>query len=73
MACSNALTSSGSRSDLASRLATAISTSLDARYSNASPDATLLLRRSLQVLNAVLKEYAGFKMLTGVKTMGEVR
>ena len=55
-----------------SHLGGAINSSVEARYTNADPNATLLLRRSLQVLNAVLKEYAAFKMLTGVKTMGKV-
>ena len=61
------------RPGLVSHLAGVINTSIEARYSNAAPNASLLLRRSLQVLNAVLKEFAGFKMLTGVKTMGKVR
>ena len=55
-----------------SHLGGAINSSVETRYTNGDPNATLLLRRSLQVLNAVLKEYAAFKMLTGVKTMGKV-
>ena len=62
-----------SRPDLVPRLADAITSSLEARDNNSNPNASLLLRRSLEVLNAVLKEYAAFKMLTGVKTMGQVR
>ncbi|TBU32713.1 ARM repeat-containing protein [Dichomitus squalens] len=58
--------------NLMSHLGGAINSSVDARYTNGDPNATLVLRRSLQVLNAVLKEYAGFKMLTGVKTMGKL-
>lgn len=33
---------------------------------------TLALRRALKVLNAVLKETSSMKMLTGIKTMGEI-
>lgn len=55
-----------------SQLGTAINSSMEARYSTGDPNATLMLRRSLQVLNAILKEYAAFKMLTGVHTMGKV-
>ncbi|KAI0677486.1 ARM repeat-containing protein [Trametes maxima] len=49
-----------------------INTSVEARYNGSTPNATLLLRRALELLNAVLKEYAGYKMLTGVKTMGQL-
>ncbi|KAI0750869.1 ARM repeat-containing protein [Daedaleopsis nitida] len=55
---------------LVSHLVASINSSIEARY--ATPNASLLLRRSLQVLNAILKEYAAFKMLTGVKTMGQL-
>ena len=61
------------RPNLISHLAGTINSSIEARYANASPNASLILRRSLEVLNAILKEYAAFKMLTGVKTMGQVR
>ncbi|KAI0375701.1 ARM repeat-containing protein [Pilatotrama ljubarskyi] len=50
----------------------AINTSIEGRYSGSAPNATLVLRRSLELLNAVLKEYAAYKMLTGVKTMGQL-
>ncbi len=45
------------------------------RYGRASTDPLppLLLRRSLEVLNATLKEFINMKMLTGVKTMARVR
>lgn len=33
---------------------------------------TLSLRRALKVLNAILKEISSMKMMTGIKTMGEV-
>ncbi|KAI0722911.1 ARM repeat-containing protein [Earliella scabrosa] len=58
--------------NLISHLAGTINSSIEARYANASPNASLILRRSLEVLNAILKEYAAFKMLTGVKTMGQL-
>ncbi|KAI0832484.1 ARM repeat-containing protein [Trametes gibbosa] len=50
----------------------AINTSVEGRYNGTIHNATLVLRRSLEVLNAVLKEYAGYKMLTGIKTMGQL-
>ncbi|KAI0650678.1 ARM repeat-containing protein [Trametes meyenii] len=49
-----------------------INTSIEGRYNGSTPNATLPLRRALELLNAVLKEYAGYKMLTGVKTMGQL-
>ncbi|KAI9000953.1 ARM repeat-containing protein [Trametes punicea] len=58
--------------DLISHIIGVINASMEGRYSGSAPNATLLLRRSLQVLNAVLKEYAAYKMLTGVKTMGQL-
>ncbi len=61
-----------SRPDLVSHLAGVINSSVEARFTNSASNASLLLRRSLEVLNAILKEYAAFKMLTGVKTMGKV-
>lgn len=61
------------RPSLISQLVNAINTSIEGRYNNTIPNAAVILRRSLQLLNAVLKEYAAFKMLTGVKTMGQVR
>lgn len=61
------------RPDLINQLLGAINSSVEGRYSGANPSATLVLRRSLELLNAVLKEYAAYKMLTGVKTMGQVR
>jgi hypothetical protein len=36
------------------------------------PRDTLMLRRSLQLANAILKELASIKMLNGVKTMATV-
>ncbi len=51
-----------------------IDTNLQLRYSTPSEDLrpTLLLQRSLQLLNGVLREFAAYKMLTGVKTMTQV-
>jgi hypothetical protein len=34
--------------------------------------ATLILRRSLKILNEFLKEFSGVKMPNGIKTMGQV-
>ncbi|KAF8557000.1 ARM repeat-containing protein [Imleria badia] len=39
---------------------------------NASIQSTLSLRRSLQVLNSVIKEFSGVKMPAGVKTMSQI-
>ncbi|KAF9247341.1 ARM repeat-containing protein [Melanogaster broomeanus] len=39
---------------------------------NATMASTLSLRRSLKVLNSILKELSSMKMLTGVKTMSEI-
>lgn len=36
------------------------------------PRDTLMLRRSLKLLNGILKEFASLKMLNGVKTMAKV-
>lgn len=41
-------------------------------FPNVTIQSTLTLRRSLKVLNAVIKELSGVKMLAGVKTMSEV-
>ncbi|KAF9008940.1 armadillo-type protein [Cyathus striatus] len=47
---------------------------LQRRYSTDLEDHedTLILRRSLKLLNSILKEFANMKMLTGVKTMAAV-
>ncbi|KAL7282456.1 hypothetical protein ACG7TL_003927 [Trametes sanguinea] len=58
--------------NLLSHLIGVINTSVEGRSNGSIPNATLLLRRSLELLNAVLKEYAAYKMLTGVKTMGQL-
>ena len=50
-----------------------IDAKLQIRYSS-TEDAqnALILRRSLQLLNAILKEFASIKMPAGMKTMAEV-
>lgn len=40
--------------------------------SSANMFSTLSLRRGLKVLNAILKEISSMKMMTGIKTMGEI-
>lgn len=52
-----------------------IDNNLQLRYNSqvVDPRVTLMLRRSIQVLNEVLNEFLNYKMLTGVKTMGNVR
>ncbi len=47
---------------------------LTARYSvgQENPQDALVLRRSLGILNAVIKEFASVKMLNGMKTMANV-
>lgn len=51
-----------------------IDSNLQKRYSSILEDLrnTLVLRRSLQLLNAILKEFANMKMLHGIKTMGNI-
>lgn len=51
-----------------------INTSLEQRYQAHvdHPQATLRLRRSLQLLNDILKEFASMKLLNGVKVMSQV-
>lgn len=51
-----------------------IDTNLQKRYANRDEDprTTLKLRRSLNLLNGILKEFASIKMLNGVKTMAKV-
>jgi len=44
------------------------------RYNSMDADgrAILILRRSLRILNEILKEFSGIKMLYGIKIMGQV-
>lgn len=55
-------------------LVVVIDTNLQRRYANRDedPQTTLKLRRSLNLLNGILKEFASIKMLNGVKTMAKV-
>ncbi|KIY74164.1 ARM repeat-containing protein [Cylindrobasidium torrendii FP15055 ss-10] len=57
--------------DLTTSLLSIIDTNLQQRYSSQSEDplCTLRLQRSLQLLGGVVREFAAYKMLTGVKTM----
>ncbi|EMD40680.1 hypothetical protein CERSUDRAFT_111258 [Gelatoporia subvermispora B] len=58
--------------DLISHLVNIINASIEARSTNVSPSQSLPLRRSLEILNAVLKEFASIKMPSGIKTMGRL-
>lgn len=51
-----------------------IETHLRERYETANYDErrTLPLLRALQLLNGIIKEFASFKMLQGVRTMAQV-
>lgn len=52
----------------------AIEVNLQQRYSTPSDDprSSLIIKRSLQYLNGILKELAGVKMLNGIKNMTQV-
>ncbi|OCH87913.1 ARM repeat-containing protein [Obba rivulosa] len=58
--------------DLIPCLVNTINTNIDARYTNMGSGPSIHLRRSLEVLNAVLKEFAYIKMPSGIKTMGRL-
>lgn len=60
------------RPNLINDLSQVIQQNITARYSGGQSD-FLSLRRSLEVLNAVIKEISSTKMMTGVKNMGQVR
>ncbi|KAF9464415.1 armadillo-type protein [Collybia nuda] len=79
--CNEVIVSKISRQDfpnnwgsLITDLVVVIDTNLQKRYSNRDEDprTTLKLRRSLSLLNGVLKEFASIKMLNGVKTMAKI-
>ncbi|KAI0053014.1 ARM repeat-containing protein [Auriscalpium vulgare] len=59
---------------LESDLMTPITTTLGTREvaPNSDPRETLVLHRALRLLNAVLKEFSGAKMMTNIKTLGEL-
>ncbi|KAK0206374.1 armadillo-type protein [Desarmillaria ectypa] len=60
--------------NLVTELMAIIDSSLQRRYSSPSEDLrdTLMLQRSLHLLNLILGEFAAHKMLTGVRTMSEL-
>ncbi|EKM80164.1 hypothetical protein AGABI1DRAFT_120195 [Agaricus bisporus var. burnettii JB137-S8] len=60
--------------DLFDNLINTIDSRLFSRYSTGQddPQDALLLRRSLGILNAVIKEFAGIKMLNGMKVMASI-
>jgi hypothetical protein len=51
-----------------------IDTNLQSRYSspNSDQNTTLVLKRSLRILNEIIKEFASIKLPRGVQTMGSV-
>ena len=55
-------------------LMTVIDTNLQKRYvqNSTDPRDALMLRRSLQLVNAILKELSSIKMMNGVKVMANV-
>jgi hypothetical protein len=62
------------RSSLLTDLMSVIDNNIQLRCSSqvVDPRNTLMLRRSIKVLTEVLKEFLGYKMLAGVRTMGNV-
>ncbi|KAF8663451.1 hypothetical protein AX16_001021 [Volvariella volvacea WC 439] len=60
--------------NLLNDLMTVIDTTLQKRYQGGSDDSrdTLMLRRSLKLLNAIIKELASVKMPNGIKIMAQV-
>ncbi|OBZ76700.1 Importin-11 [Grifola frondosa] len=57
---------------LISHIMGVINTTMEARYTGAPTTSALPLRRSLEVLNAVLKEFSSIRMPTGIKTTGQL-
>lgn len=50
-----------------------VDSGMQSRYSAVPPQtSSVTLRRALEALNAVLKEFAHIKMLTGIRTMASV-
>lgn len=62
------------RPNAVNELMAIIDTNLQQRYSSSveDPRTLLVLRRSLHLLNGIIKEFAAFKMLKGVQTMTQV-
>jgi hypothetical protein len=52
-----------------------IETSLQVKYNSPSPDdrALLILRRTLRIVNEILKEISSIKMPSGIRAMGQVQ
>ena len=59
------------------QLLTTIETEMKSKYATASSSAdhtpAVTLRRALEALNAILKEFVSMKMMAGIKVMGSVR
>ena len=51
---------------------TTIGTNIDARYRDGQNGSAMQLRRSLEVMNAILKEMMSVKLPSGMKVMGAV-
>ena len=49
-----------------------IGTNIDARYGGGQGGSPIQLRRSLEILNAILKEFMSVKLPSGLKVMGAV-
>ena len=53
-----------------------INATMQARYNaspeSATPEALVTLRRSLEALNAILKEFVNIKLLGGIRTCAKV-
>lgn len=62
------------RPNLITDLMSVVDQNLQKRYvqHSADPRDAVMLRRSLQLINAILKEFASIKMLNGVKVMAQV-
>ncbi|PCH41237.1 ARM repeat-containing protein [Wolfiporia cocos MD-104 SS10] len=56
--------------ELLPQLLSIINTGIDMHYATPTPDSGLALRRSLQVLNAVIKELVSVKLPSGLKNTG---
>lgn len=61
------------RPTLIPELVALINANVQDRYAGSNSSSAMILRRSLEVLNAILKELANVKLPSGIKTMGGVR
>lgn len=54
-----------------------INVNIQARFQGppaaATPESMITLKRALEALNAVIKEFVNMKMLSGIRTCGKVR